>query len=35
MRMPHASCLAAAALARALAAPARAQYEPPRFRAGG
>jgi len=35
MKAPHATSLAAAALALALATPARAQYEPPRFRAGG
>ena len=35
MRTPRATILAVAALALALATPARAQYEPPRFRAGG
>jgi opacity protein-like surface antigen len=35
MRMPHATPLAAAALALALSTPAWAQYEPPRFRLGG
>jgi hypothetical protein len=35
MRAPHTAGLAAAALALALATPARAQYEPPRFRVGG
>ena len=35
MNTPLATGLAAAALALALATPARAQYEPPRFRVGG
>jgi hypothetical protein len=35
MKMPHATGLTAAALVLALATPARAQYQPPLFRAGG